>query len=367
MVKWLSTSFIPFTELLNCFESQVTFRLHCLCDIQFSKMLETPFLVLPPHLRIENADAAESIWKTVATKPPDLRLKIPHTETKLQLPFFTSIFFIFLDNIFFIPRKMPCVRVCTDSQYEKEAKLLQNFEVKKECESCVAIIHVEPVLYQKVMNYFHFNTIRVSSVIKRYSYHMVKTNRLVKKASTTVLTRLIEISKQYCIVTMFSMKCIICMDMITKTDYITKKLASLLPVKLNRGYSDFNFRGIVLQWVKSNRNSFDFTFNIYRQLKKNAKSAFYMADNQEMYPLQFHKRSFVIFYSYLTPYSSNVKNYFVDFISSVAWGVACGYIFENLENFHEFEIFAGGVAPSIASGQIFCLKHCLGRSLRVSF
>ncbi|KRZ50182.1 hypothetical protein T02_14208 [Trichinella nativa] len=75
MVKWLSTSFIPFTELLNCSESQVTLRLHCLCDIQFSKMLETPFLVLPPHLfaslnlpifrRIENADAAERIWKTV--------------------------------------------------------------------------------------------------------------------------------------------------------------------------------------------------------------------------------------------------------------------------------------------------------------
>ncbi|KRX47024.1 hypothetical protein T06_5359, partial [Trichinella sp. T6] len=52
---------------------------------------------------------------------------------------------------------------------------------------------------------------------------MIKTNRLVKKASTTVLTRLIEISKQYCIVTMFSMSCIICMDMNTKTDYITNK------------------------------------------------------------------------------------------------------------------------------------------------
>ncbi|KRX13827.1 hypothetical protein T07_11021 [Trichinella nelsoni] len=103
------------------------------------KLLETPFLVLPPHLRIENADAAESIWKTVG---------------------------------------------------------------------------------------------------ERYSYHMVKTNRYVKKVSTSVLTRLIEISKQYCIVTMFRMSCIICMDMITKTG----KFKRNLPEKLNRGYLDFNFR-----------------------------------------------------------------------------------------------------------------------------
>ncbi|KRX81074.1 hypothetical protein T06_399 [Trichinella sp. T6] len=114
----------------------------------------------------------------------------------------------------------------------------------------------------------------VSSVIKRYSYRMIKTNRLVKKASTTVLTRLIEISKQYCVVIMFSMSCIICMDMNTKTGYITKKLASLLPVKLNR------------EGVKT------VVFYYLRQLKKNAKNAFYMADKQEMYPLQFRKRSF---------------------------------------------------------------------------
>ncbi|KRX40407.1 hypothetical protein T05_3221 [Trichinella murrelli] len=178
MVKWLSTSFIPFTELLNCSET---------------------------------------------TKPPDLRLKIPHTETKLQLPFFTSIFFNFSDSYlndlniilstlfqlmkvsktFFLSQgKMPCVRVCTDSQYEKEAKLLQNLvtdrlleyllfllvstdsyctlrtivknnhDMKKECESCVAIIHVEPVLYQKVMNYFHFNIIRDTLTIYNVTFNI---------------------------------------------------------------------------------------------------------------------------------------------------------------------------------------------------
>ncbi|KRX38048.1 hypothetical protein T05_152, partial [Trichinella murrelli] len=32
-----------------------------------------------------------------------------------------------------------------------------------------------------------------------------------------------------------------------------------------------------------------FHLQYLRQLKKNAKNAFYMADKQEMYPLQFHK------------------------------------------------------------------------------
>ncbi|XP_003379438.1 hypothetical protein Tsp_03099 [Trichinella spiralis] len=70
----------------------------------------------------------------------------------------------------------------------------------------------------------------ISSVIERYSYHMMTSasifmslkNECYKcKVSTTVLTRLIEISKQYCIVTMFS---IICMDVITKTGYITNNV-----------------------------------------------------------------------------------------------------------------------------------------------
>ncbi|KRZ62470.1 hypothetical protein T02_1510 [Trichinella nativa] len=119
---------------------------------------------------------------------------------------------------------------------------------------------------------------KISSVIKRYSYHMIKTNRLVKKASTTVLTRLIEISKQYCIVTMFSMSCIICMDMNTKTDYITNKFTGEAEQRFQfqrncfamgeewhiskkcihyssmKGRKFFN-TNFDLKWVKSNRNS----------------------------------------------------------------------------------------------------------------
>ncbi|XP_003379360.1 hypothetical protein Tsp_03024 [Trichinella spiralis] len=74
---------------------------------------------------------------------------------------------------------MPCVRVCTDSQYSYHMMTSASIfmSLKNECYKC--------------------------------------------KASTTVLTRLIEISKQYCIVTMFS---IICMDMITKTGYATRNI-----------------------------------------------------------------------------------------------------------------------------------------------
>ncbi|KRY05637.1 hypothetical protein T12_1617, partial [Trichinella patagoniensis] len=39
----------------------------------------------------------------------------------------------------------------------------------------------------------------------------------------------------------------------------------------------------------------EFDLQYLRQLKKNAKNAFYRADKQEMYPLQFHKRSIVSF------------------------------------------------------------------------
>ncbi|KRX71736.1 hypothetical protein T06_888 [Trichinella sp. T6] len=211
MVKWLFTSFIPFTELLNCSET---------------------------------------------TKPPDLRLKISHTETKLQLPFFTSIFFIFSDsylndlNIILstLFQLMKLSKVSIDSYCTLRTIVKNNHDMKKECESCVAIIHVEPVLYQKVMNYFYFNIIRV---IERYSYHMIS------KEGIHYYSDKADRNKQavlYCY-------------------YVQHKTNS--PVKLNRGYSDFNFRGIVLQWVK--------TVVFYVEISPS------MADKQEMYPLQFRK------------------------------------------------------------------------------
>ncbi|KRZ50188.1 hypothetical protein T02_546 [Trichinella nativa] len=114
--------------------------------------------------------------------------------------------------------------VSIDSYCTLRTIVKNNHDMKKECESCVAIIHVEPVLYQKVMNYFYFNIIRV---IERYSYHMIS------KEGIHYYSDKADRNKQavlYCY-------------------YVQHKTNS--PVKLNRGYSDFNFRGIVLQWVKT--------------------------------------------------------------------------------------------------------------------
>ncbi|KRY54703.1 hypothetical protein T03_4373 [Trichinella britovi] len=92
-----------------------------------------------------------------------------------------------------------------------------------------------------------------------------------------------------------------------------------------------------------------FHLQYLRQLKKNAKNAFYMADKQEMYPLQFHKRFYFQLQMNRNSLGQNGKadlNAWPGAISSkitknfaggvapsipcgVAWGVACGYFFEN--------------------------------------
>ncbi|KRX58778.1 hypothetical protein T09_7780 [Trichinella sp. T9] len=170
----------------------------------------------------------------------------------------------------------------------------------------------------------------VSSVIKRYSYHMVKTNRLVKKASTTVLTRLIEISKQYCIVTMFNMSCIICMDMITKTGYIT-----------NLREISFTSTGEAEQRFQFQRNCFAMGEE-WQISKKCIHYSSYFVDF--ISSLQMNRNSL----------GQNVKvvwirllcfRYDLQLIFSIAWGVACGYLFENLENFWNLRKFCRRRSP----------------------
>ncbi|KRZ53932.1 hypothetical protein T02_10013 [Trichinella nativa] len=102
-----------------------------------------------------------------------------------------------------------------------------------------------------------------------------------------------------------------------------EKLASLTPVKLNGDplilkefatllaicqmiYSYQNIQISISEWVKSNRDS----------LGLNQEAACNTLNSRE--------------------------------IISVAWGVACGYLFENSKIFRNYEKFAGGVAQSIA-------------------